>query len=286
MSLTIGRPCAALAPYVSAYWDYQNLTGGTGSSLSILPDTATHLCFLYQDQLVTAHGGATYRTRSGLAGWQSYRMDLGGDGIISGVSARLTPWGINVFRRGIVRECAERRVDSRDIFPRHAIDLIEDELAGLPSPAARIACIERFLLSIFRPQDEDATVRWACHELQLSRGTRRIAELAQRAGMSQRSLERRFVNTIGATPKRLARVIRLRSAIFQKQRLQSWAMVAHGAGFCDQSHLIRDCLEIYGMTPDALYPRVQVSPTWQFSGLLDLTPPASDFSNTPVSSAR
>lgn len=280
MSLTIARPCAALAPYVSAYWDYQNLTGDGDASLSILPDTATHLCFLYQDQLVTAHGAATYRTRSGLAGFQSFRMDLGGDGVISGVSARLTPWGINVFRRGIVKECAERRVDSRDIFPRHAIDRIEEDLARIATPSARIAYIERFLLSIFRPQQEDTTVRWACTELHRSRGTVRIADLAERAGLSQRSLERRFVNGIGATPKRLSRVIRLRSAVFQKQHLQSWATVAHAAGYYDQSHLIRDCLELYGMTPEELFPRVHLSSTFQFSGLVDLTPSPSNFSNT------
>ena len=124
MSLTVFRPSPPLAAYVSAYWDYRNLTGETNSSLSILPDTATHLCFLYQEHLVTTHGTATYRTRSGLAGFQSFRMDLGGDGVISGVSARLTPWGLSVFRRGLAKECADRRVDCRGrVSPvRHRAD--------------------------------------------------------------------------------------------------------------------------------------------------------------------
>jgi AraC-like DNA-binding protein len=272
MSLTIFRPGPHLAAYVSAYWDYRNLTGEKDSSLSIFPDTATHLCFLYQDPLVTAHGAVTYRTRSGLAGFQSFRMDLGGDGIISGVSARLTPWGLSVFRRGVVKECAERRVDCRDLFPRFTIERIEDDLARLATAQERVAYIERYLLSIFRPQDEDSTVRWACNQLLASKGNCRIADVAKGAGLSRRSLERRFVNHIGATPKKVSRVIRLRNAIFQKERLPGWAEVAHAAGYYDQSHMIHDCLDLYGMTPDQLYPRTRMSPTFRFSGLLDLSP--------------
>jgi AraC-like DNA-binding protein len=270
MSLTVARPSPHLAPYVSAYWDYKNLTGETNSALAILPDTATHLCFLYQDPLLTAHGTATYSIRTGLAGFQSFRMDLSGDGIISGVSARLTPWGLNVFRRGIVKECAERRVDCRDLFPRYMIERIEDDLARIVTPQDRIAYIENFLLSIFNPQHEDTTVRWACNQLLASRGNCRIAELAKGAGLSKRSLERRFINHIGATPKKLSRVIRLRNAVFQKERLPNWAEVAHASGYYDQSHMIHDFLELYGMTPEELYPRVHSSPTFRSSGLLDL----------------
>ncbi|ACK51583.1 transcriptional regulator, AraC family [Methylocella silvestris BL2] len=274
MSLTVFRPSPALAPYIYAYWDYKNLTGKTDSSLSILPDTATYLCFLYQDLLVTAHKTATYRIRSGLAGFQSFRSDLGGDGVISGVSARLTPWGLNVFRRGAAKECAEGRVDCRDVFPRYAIERIEDDLARIATAQDRIARIERYLLSVFNPQQEDATVRWACDRLLALRGDCRIVDLAKGVGLSKRALERRFVNHIGATPKKLSRVIRLRNAVFQKKRLGSWAEVAHDVGFYDQSHMIHDFLELYGMTPEELYPRVHISPTFRFSGLLDLSPAA------------
>ncbi len=46
--------------------------------------------------------------------------------------------------------------------------------------------------------------------------------------------------------------------------------MAHATGYYDQSHMIHDFLEIYGMTPEAVYPQVRSSPTFRFSGLLDL----------------
>lgn len=204
---------SALASYVDAYWDYQDLTGEANSFLSILPDTATYLCFLYDAPLLTTHKTSTYRTRSGLAGFQSFRSDLSGSGAISGVSARLTPWGLNVFRRGIVKECAERRVDCRDIFPKYTIERIEDDLALIASAEERVAYIEHHLLSIFCPQNDDLVVRRACEQLAASKGNCRIADLASSLGLAKRTLERRFLNQIGATPKKVSRVIRLRNAI-------------------------------------------------------------------------
>ncbi|HEY0939780.1 MAG TPA: helix-turn-helix transcriptional regulator [Steroidobacter sp.] len=270
MTLRVFRPCPLLAPYVDVYWDYENLTGETSAYLSILPDTATYLCFLYQDPLLTAHRTRTYRTRSGVAGFQSFRSDLGGPGTISGVTARLTPWGLNVFRRGVVKECADKRVDCRDIFPKYFIERIEDRLARLPAAEDRVAFIEQYLLSIFEPYHEDSLVRRACEQLVASGGNYRVADLARSVSLSKRTLERRFVEQIGATPKKVSRVIRLRRAILEKARLPNWAEVAHAVGYYDQSHMIHDFLELYGMTPETLYPRIRVSPTFRFSGLVDL----------------
>lgn len=272
MALKIFAPCRLLTPYVEAFWDYEDLTGDENSSLSILPDTATYLCFLYQDPLQTTHRHGSYSTRSGLAGFQSFRNDLGGNGRISGVSARLTPWGLNVFRRGIVKDCAERRVDCRDIFPRYTVERIEEELARKDSVEERVRYIEHFLLSALNPQDEDRLIQAACRELHHSRGNCQVSQLARHLGLSKRTLERRFYNHIGATPKKFARVIRLRHAILQRPSFASWTEVAHEVGYYDQSHMIHDFMELYGISPEALYPQVHASPTIHFSGLLNLHP--------------
>lgn len=272
MSLRIFNPSELLAPYVEAFWDYEDLTGDENVALSILPDTATYLCFLYQEPLQTTHRHGSYSTRSGLAGFQSFRNDLGGSGRISGVSARLTPWGLNVFRRGVVKDCAERRVDCRDIFPRYYVERIEEDLARQGTVENRVRYIEHFLLSILNPQQEDRLIQAACKEIHHARGNCHISKLARYLGLSKRTLERRFFNHIGATPKKFARVIRLRHAILQRASLSSWVEVAQEVGYYDQSHMIHDFMDLYGISPEALYPQVHVSSTIHFSGLLNLHP--------------
>ena len=271
MSLKTFAPSKLLAPYVTAIWDYEDLTGSDNNlMLSILPDTATYLCFLYADLLQTTHKGGVYTTRSGLAGFQSFRSDLGGLGKVSGVSARITPWGLNVFRSGIVKDCAEKRVDCRDIFPRYSIEKIEDKLSNMRTAKERVQCVEDFLLAILNRDNEDLLIQKACRDLSASNGNYPIRMLARNLGLTERTFERRFLNHVGATPKKYARVVRLRNAIFQRKTLSTWADVACAVGYYDQSHMIHDFQELYGISPESLYPQIDVSQTIQFSGLLNL----------------
>lgn len=270
MALNVFQPSPLLKPYVMEIWDYQDLLSGDGLALSILPDTATYLCFLYADLLTTAHKERLYTTRSGLAGFQSFRSDLGGVGNVSGVSARLTPWGLNVFCRGVAGECAERRVDCRDLFPKYAIEKIEDQLALKGNASERVRCVEQFLLSRLNRHNEDALIQAACQALNRTNGGCAIAQLARALGLSERTLERRFQAHIGATPKKYARIVRLRSAVLQRKQHASWADVAYVAGYHDQSHMIHDFRELYGMPPETLYPQLEASRTIRSSGLLNL----------------
>jgi hypothetical protein len=64
MGLRTFQPSPLLKPYVTAIWDYEDLLGDDGVMLSILPDTATYLCFLYAELLTTTHKVRTYTTRS------------------------------------------------------------------------------------------------------------------------------------------------------------------------------------------------------------------------------
>lgn len=271
MSLKVFHPSPLMAPYVDAYWDYQDLTGDEDSSLSILPDTATYLCFLYKAPLLTTHKADTYETRSGIAGFQSFRSDLASSGAMSGVSARLSPLGLNVFRKGIAKECAERRVDCRDVFPKYAIEKIEDDLERIGTSEERVVYIERFLHSIFCPENDDLVIRHVIERLFAAKGNVRIKDLANDTGLSRRTLERRFVDLVGATPKKVSRVIRLRNTIMARTQLPSWADVAYSLGYYDQSHMIHDFLELYGVTPEKVLPQVQRSSTFRFSGLVDLS---------------
>jgi transcriptional regulator GlxA family with amidase domain len=90
-------------------------------------------------------------------------------------------------------------------------------------------------------------------------------------GLSKRTLERRFQIHIGTTPKKYARIVRLRNALFQRKQLSNWADVAYSSGYYDQSHMINDFQELYGLSPEVLYPQIQTSKTIQFSGLLNLS---------------
>ena len=83
----------------------------------------------------------------------------------------------------------------------------------------------------------------------------RVEQVADEVGLSMRQLRRRFHVAVGYGPKTLQRVYRFQRFV---RRLDATggscdlALAAAEAGYADQSHLTRDCVELSGLTPAAL----------------------------------
>jgi AraC-like DNA-binding protein len=81
--------------------------------------------------------------------------------------------------------------------------------------------------------------------------TRRIAALAEAAGLSQRRFIDRFRAEIGLTPKRFCRVRRFQQVLHLAHSggIIDWPDVAQACGYFDQAHLIHDFRAFCGLTP-------------------------------------
>ncbi len=80
------------------------------------------------------------------------------------------------------------------------------------------------------------------------------AQLNDVLGVSARHLRRTFSERFGASPRAIARRLRLTAALIagEEGRASDWAGVAAEHGYSDQSHLIRECRAILGKTPARL----------------------------------
>jgi AraC-like DNA-binding protein len=79
--------------------------------------------------------------------------------------------------------------------------------------------------------------------------------LASRLGLSERHLRRHVHDSTGVSPKAVARVVRFVGSMIaaDAEAAPVWADLAARAGYCDQSHLIRDCVAMSGVAPSALH---------------------------------
>ena len=93
-----------------------------------------------------------------------------------------------------------------------------------------------------RPLVEDPRCRRATLLLEQRRGRLRVDELAAELGLHVRSLERLFLASFAMTPKRMARLVRLRHLLgaLHAGGFGTLADLAHACGYSDQPHLIRD----------------------------------------------
>ena len=82
-----------------------------------------------------------------------------------------------------------------------------------------------------------------------------VEELAARTALSVRHLRRTVRREAGVSLKGYARTVRLLHAVTTADRVPepAWARVAADAGFCDQSHLVRECRALCGLAPGEVY---------------------------------
>jgi AraC-like DNA-binding protein len=84
----------------------------------------------------------------------------------------------------------------------------------------------------------------------LSEGASSVGQVAAELGLSRRRLIEVFNAEVGMTPKVFARVQRFqRARSAARDKLPQFSELAWQAGYCDQSHLIRDFVAFSGFSP-------------------------------------
>ena len=88
-------------------------------------------------------------------------------------------------------------------------------------------------------------------QLTAGRGTLSLDYLARQANLSNRQFRRRCLEASGLGPKQLSRILRFRygKELALRTTQPDWAAIAIEAGYCDQSHLIRDFVLLTGRSP-------------------------------------
>ena len=126
---------------------------------------------------------------------------------------------------------------------------LRDRLLTAAAPGQMLQVMEQVLAGqLAGPAAADQAVSAAAHALR--RGVP-VGQVADDLGLLPRTLRRRFTGRVGLTPKRFARVTRLRrvTRALDGQARADWAAVAAEHGYCDQSHLIDEFRDLAGTTP-------------------------------------
>lgn len=126
---------------------------------------------------------------------------------------------------------------------------LRDRLLSAAAPAAMLQVMEQVLATrLTGPAGAGHGVSAAAHALR--RGMP-VGQVADGLGLLPRTLRRRFTAQVGLTPKRFARVTRLRQVTraLDGQARADWAAVAAEHGYSDQAHLIDEFRDLAGLTP-------------------------------------
>lgn len=170
-------------------------------------------------------------------------------GPLNGISVILTPPGAYRLLKVPMTTLTNRYLDLTGFGIPELTRLVAD-LRGIKSWDQRFSLLDTVLASLLRgnpPGTPEVAQAW--QHLRHTMGSASVNELATTAGWSRRQLERRFLEQVGVSPKSLAQVLRLEEALRLKHTKLSWADAAAGAGYHDQSHLVRAFKAMLGCVP-------------------------------------
>jgi AraC-like DNA-binding protein len=254
MQVTTFRPGPRLAPHVDRFTIVESAIEATrvllpecglvlgvryaGASSVLDGERATRLA----DIVVTGVLGAARTMRTHACG-----------GI---VLAMFRPGGAARFFRTPLHELFGGTFGLDALVARAEVERLGNEVAAQRDHAGRVAVVEGYLLERLA-EGADPIAAAAVRAIEAARGAVRIAGLADALGISQDPLEKRFRRAVGASPKQLAQLIRIKHAIALGQRGATWSRVAHEAGYADQSHFNREFRAVTGASPTRFFGGVE-----------------------------
>jgi AraC-like DNA-binding protein len=237
-SVTRIEPAPDLAPFVERHWIVRwDLRGRPPHEQETLPYPCAHL--VIEAGQSNARGVTTTR----------FVRRLEGVGLV--VGTKFQPGGFAPFVGFALSELTDRVLPLRDVFGATA-DGLEPEVLAQPDPRAQVGVVAAFLRS--RRPRRDESIEIAEASVRVAREDRTVAsveQLAERAGVSPRTLQRLFRRYVGVSPKWVIVRFRIHEAA---ARLSAGtpvdcAALAQELGYFDQAHFIRDFKSQVGRSP-------------------------------------
>lgn len=266
MRCQIYTPAPPLAAFVSRYWIMRGPASGlAGLEHTIVPNGRMKILFNLADNFAVEYGRYRGLIPGGpiVVGQMRAPAVVISTGSVGVLGVEFRPAGALPLLRAPLHELSGELVGMADLILPGWQNELHERLLGAADDAARIALLEEALLAL---PGRGGTAKW---DARLAAGLEQVerfatlgdlqevGDLARALGVSTRSLERRFREQVGLSPKQMHRVLRLQLALGLARTQPEWtgARLAQEAGYFDQAHFIKDFQSLTGSTPMAFRQR-------------------------------
>ncbi len=251
--ISISRaPRAALAPWVARlYATWIDVPADLPIACGLLADTASLRVFLTADAIAVTRDGAVPCPRGAMFfGPQTRRMPITVRGRFAAVGVGFRPGASHALREVGIEPLMDRVVPIEH-FGGDGQALLS-RFEGRDDPAAWIDMLEIYIEQVFsgwRDVPPDC-ITTAFDRAAFANPNRRIADVADELGCTRRRLERIVRRDFGMSPKQ---VLRRARALDMAATLRGVADAGEAdqlaLRYYDQSHLTRDFVSFFEMTP-------------------------------------
>jgi AraC-like DNA-binding protein len=243
-----------LSSLVKCYWTLEVPAEFSSERQRIVPDGCIEMAFILGDDIrrFTSERDFILQPRAMVLGQTIEPFYIQPTGYVNTFAVRLYPHGFANFVTVPIKELANRETPIAKLFGEAAGNELEQKIIQATDTAHRIEIIEAFLLSKLKEEGIiSKIVRTTIDTLLATGGASPIQAILQGDLSKRRQLERKFVKQIGVSPKQLAKVIRLQTALkmMLNQKPETLTQIAYESEYYDQNHFIKDFKEFTGTTP-------------------------------------
>lgn len=243
-------PPEELRPFVKYFWALSSDIDTPVTTLSAFPDGCPGV-IMVQSESALCDDHKKKLPEIYLHGQITKPSNLTYAGKISAIGISFQPHALKSVFGIDANELTSTGVDLTLIQPKRSIHL-PGQLQDEATVEGRIKMLSDFLLyEQQRTAQTDETVKYAIEQIVQSKGNLPLKDLQQKLQLSARTLERKFNQAIGISPKLFSRICSFQESLQQMRagNYDKLSDVAYEQEYFDQSHFIRAFKEFTGFSP-------------------------------------
>jgi AraC-like DNA-binding protein len=247
MKFEIYQPSAQLRPFVKHFVISES---DDAQTYKVLPGTSLVMGFQYSGKLAYLDADReTPLSAAGVTGLMDAFRVFKNTAHTGTVLVVFRETGAPHFFRNPVNELFRQSLSLEYFFLADELNAVSEQLSMAETDRQKIEIIEKLLIRHLQDSPADLMVNKALQYIYQSKGTIRIADLANKLNTSQSPLEKRFRRVVGASPKKFASIVRVKSVLSALAESKD-KFVLYDAGYYDQAHLIKDFKTFTSLTPE------------------------------------
>ena len=242
------QPCEALKPYICCFWGTHKPNLSVNSpgikDKLVIPDTCMDIIFninVDKNELDGLFAGICDTAFMDNAQNATPNMSC--------FAIRFYSWAVPLFSDESMKHTLNSFFEIEAFFNNFKRDLY-DILIGNPIIHDKVDKVQRYLINRMDFNKQNNNVLNAIYKVLESKGTANISELASFTAVSQRQLERLFLEYVGVSPKKLSGLVRYQY-LWQDILFNRSFNIHDGVckyGYTDQSHLLNDFKKYHTMS--------------------------------------
>ncbi len=251
------KPSDFLAPYIKQYWVLEAADSDDEVCERVIPTGNIEWMFHFRKPFVVKNNSLKVPQPQSLAsGISSNYFDVSTQGEAGVIAVTFYPCAASHFLRFPLSEIEDSSVNLLDIYNRPMKE-VEEQLGSSFLLEERIRFIENFLIKCFKPsKDNDLLLlKKGIALINQSKGQIKASDLSKSLLLTNKSLERKFSQYLGKTPKQFIRIVRFQGIIqhFSNSGNKPLTQLSYDNGYFDQAHFIKDFKSLSGYSPGEFF---------------------------------